>query len=225
MENFIKHESLVRQIAQGLEQKILEGTLEPGQRIIEEDLCKSLGVSRSPIREAFRFLENEGFVVHEPRKGISVSQVTPEEAEDIYLIRANLESLATHLAVKKQNPKVLEELKDLYCQMIKTAAKKNVNAYRQLNTKFHEVLINACENKRLIQLINTFEKQTVRYRLEAMTVPNWMHSSIRIHQDLVKAFESGDAEKAEQIRRKGILSHIQRFSPVSKKERRGSSEN
>jgi DNA-binding GntR family transcriptional regulator len=121
VENFIKHESLVRQIVQGLEQRILEGTLQPGQRVIEEDLCRSLGVSRSPIREAFRLLENEGFVVHEPRKGISVSRVTPEEAEDIYLIRANLESLATSLAVKRQNPKVLEQLKKLHGQLIKTA--------------------------------------------------------------------------------------------------------
>jgi DNA-binding GntR family transcriptional regulator len=73
-------------------------------------------------------------------------------------------------------------------------------------------------------LINTFEKQTLRYRLEATTVPNWMSSSIKIHEDLIKAFERGDPEKAEQIRKKEILGHIQRFSSLSKK-RRGSSEN
>ena len=224
MENFIRHESLVHQVVQGLEKKILEGTLKPGERIIEEDLCRTLGVSRSPVREAFRLLESEGFVFHEPRKGISVTRVTPEEAEDIYLIRAYLESLATYLAVKKQNPKVLEELKDLHGQMTKTAAKKNKNAYQQLNTEFHQVLVNACENKRLIQLINTFEKQTLRYRLEATSVPNWMSSSIKIHEDLVRAFEMGNAEKAEQIRKKGILSHIQRFSPLSKEKRREDSE-
>jgi DNA-binding GntR family transcriptional regulator len=218
MENFIKHESLVHQVVQGLEKEILEGTLKPGERIIEEDLCRTLGVSRSPVREAFRILESEGFVSHEPRKGISVRQVTQEEAEDIYLIRANLESLATYLAVKKQNPEILEELKDLYDQMTSVASKKNVNVYRQLNLRFHEALINACGNKQLIQLISTFSKQTVRYRLEAMSVPNWMNSSLKIHEDLIRAFESGDAEKAEEIRKKRILGHLQRFSQKTRKE-------
>ena len=218
MENFIKHESLVHQIVQGLEKKILEGTLKPGERIVEENLCRTLGVSRSPVREAFRILESEGFVSHEPRKGISVTRVTPEEAEDIYRIRANLESLATYLAVKKRNPNVLRELKELNARMIRAASQKNQNAYGQLNLQFHGVLINACENQRLIQLIGTFSKQTVRYRLEAMSVPNWMNASLKVHEDLIRAFESGDADAAGEIRKKGILGHLQRFSPKSRKE-------
>ncbi len=76
--------------------------LSPGERIIEDARCKTLGVSRSPLREAFRILESMGFVTREPRKGISVAEVTPEEAENIHLMRANLESLAVYLAGKKR---------------------------------------------------------------------------------------------------------------------------
>jgi DNA-binding GntR family transcriptional regulator len=222
MENFIRHESLVNQIVQGLEKQILDGTLKPGERIIEENLCRSLGVSRSPIREAFRILESEGFVTHEPRKGISVSEITPEEAADIYVIRANLESLAIHLAVKKQDLTVLKELKELHHRMKKASSQNDVKTYFNLNLNFHELLIQACENRRLIQLIKNFEKQNLRYRLEVLSVPNWMRSSVKIHEELIRSFESGDAEEAEQIRKKGILSHVDRFKKDGKE---GKSEN
>jgi len=212
MENFIKHKSLVEQIVQGLEKKILEGVLKPGERIIEGTLCKMLGVSRSPVREAFRILESKGFVKSEPRKGISVAKITPQEAEDIYLIRANLESLAVYLAVKKQNPEVLKRLKELHRQMTEVAGKGNVSAYFNLNLRFHEILTQACENKRLIELINNFDKQSRRYRIEAASMPGWMNSSIKIHKAIIKSFESGDAEEAEGIRKDIILNQINRFS-------------
>jgi DNA-binding GntR family transcriptional regulator len=220
MKSFIQHKSLVDQIVQGLEKEILEGTLKPGERIIEDALCRTLGVSRSPLREAFRILESMGFVTREPRKGISVARITPEEAEDIYLIRAHLESLAVHLAVKRRDPEVLGKLKNLHKQMLDTAAKGNTTAYFALNLKFHDILTNACENKPLIHLINTFSKQTMRYRLEAISAPGWMTSSIKTHEAILKLYELGDSEKAEEIRRKGVLNHLRRFSPKLRKEGR-----
>jgi DNA-binding GntR family transcriptional regulator len=218
MENFIKHKSLVEQIVQGLEKKILEGNLKPGQRVIEGTLCKTLGVSRSPVREAFRILESKGFVTSEPRKGISVATITSQEAEDIYMIRATLEGLATYLAVKRRDPKVLKKLKEFHRQMGKVPVKTNVNAYFNLNIKFHETLIHACENNRLIELIHNFDKQTRRYRLEAISIQGWINSSIKIHDTIIQAFESGDAEEAEQLRKKMILSQIDRFSKKIKME-------
>ena len=211
MENFIKHKSLVEQIVQALEQQILEGALKPGQRIIEGTLCNALGVSRSPVREAFRIMESEGFLTAEPRKGISVAKITPEELQDIYLIRANLESLAVYLAVKKQNTDVLEKLKKLHDQMIQVAAKNNIKTYFNLNLKFHEIMTQACENKRLIQLINTFFKQTMRYRLEVLSIPGWMNSSLKDHAAIIQSFETGDAGKAEFLRKNMILNHVPRF--------------
>lgn len=207
----INHKTLVAAIVEDLEQKIAEGILLPGQRLIEAELCKKMKVSRSPIREAFRILESRGFVVNEPRKGISVASITPQEAEDIYIIRAYLESVATYLAVKKQNLQVLTKLKKLHNRMIKVAARENISAYFNLNLKFHEILINASENRRLIQLIDTFVKQTMLYRIEAAKVPDWMNSSLENHQTLIRLFESGDAEEAERVRKNMILKNLQRF--------------
>src|SRR5512139_8022 len=104
MDERIRQKSLAEHIVEDLEQKIVAGVLTPGQRIIEEALCNTYGVSRSPVREALRILENQGFAIREPRRGISVASITPQEAEHIYQIRASLEGLATALAVKNKTP-------------------------------------------------------------------------------------------------------------------------
>jgi len=83
LKNIINHKSLAEYIFQDLENKIIAGTLKPGQRIVEEELCRSFGVSRSPVREALRILESQGFVLREPRRGVTVTKVTLKEAEDI----------------------------------------------------------------------------------------------------------------------------------------------
>ena len=214
MDELIRQKSLAEHIVEDLEKKIIGDTLQPGQRIIEEALCKTLGVSRSPVREAFQILESRGFVVREPRKGISVARSTQREAEDIYRIRASLDGLATSLAVDKQTPELLKKLKKLHEQMIRAAEKKNSAAYQQLNEKFHELLINACDNQRLIQLIRNFDKQTIRYRMTVSSGPGWMRNSTKIHAAIIASFGAGDAAAAERIRRNSILDQIKRFSEI-----------
>ena len=216
MDERIKQKSLAEHIVEDLEQKIISRTLKPGQRIMEEALCKSFGVSRSPVREAFQILESRGFVVREPRKGISVARITQQEAEGIYRIRASLEGLATSLAVQNQTPALLEKLRKLNRQMIQAAEKDNDKTYHQLNRKFHELIIDACGNDRLIQLIVNFDKQTIRYRMTVMNGPGWMQNSTKIHGAIIAAFEAGNADAAEGIRKKSILDQLPRFAVIFK---------
>lgn len=214
MDGLIKQKSLAEHIVEDLEAKIIDGTLRPGQRIIEEALCKTLGVSRSPVREAFQILESRGFVVREPRKGISVARSTRREAEDIYRIRASLDGLATSLAVRRRTPEFLKKLRKMHEQLIRAAEKENGTAYHNLNQKFHSLIITACGNPRLIQLIENFDKQTVRYRLAVMSGPGWMTNSTKLHTAIVDAIEAGDADAAERIRKESILGQIERFSEI-----------
>ena len=151
-----KHKSLVESIVDDLQSKIIKGHLKPGQRMVEAELCEKMGISRSPLREAFRVLESKGFLVHEPRKGMHVTRVSLRELEDIYVIRANLESLATNLAVRYGDQQTLADLKKLHSEMIKIGEEGDTEAYHRLNLRFHEVLTEACLNERLIQLINNF---------------------------------------------------------------------
>ncbi len=177
-----------------------------------------IGVSRAPVREAFQILENQGFVVREPRKGVSVAKATLEEAEDIYRIRASLEGLATALAIQKRTPEFLRELKGMHERMILVAEKKDIAAYQALNQAFHEFIIGACQNPRLVQLIKSFDKQTLRYRMAITNAPGWMEKSRRYHAGTVASFETGDAEAAERIRRDSILAQIGQFRELFKNE-------
>jgi DNA-binding GntR family transcriptional regulator len=219
LETHIKQKSLVDFIIQDLEDKINGGILKPGERIVEETLCKAFGVSRSPVREALRTLESQGYVVREPRKGVSVSRVTAKEIEDTYRIRANLESLAVYLAVKKQDPKVLQKLNKINRKMIELAEEGKVSgAYFNLNLKFHKTLVDACDNKRLIQMIDTFVKQTRRYRLQVLSIPGRIEASLKNHEMIVRSFEAGDAKKAESLRKDTILKNIRTFTEKFEKE-------
>jgi DNA-binding GntR family transcriptional regulator len=214
MDERIKQKSLAEHIASDLVRKIVDGALVPGQRIIEQALCRTFGVSRSPVREAFQILEAQGFVVREPRKGVSVAKVTPQEAEHIYRIRASLEGLAMSLAVQNRTLELVEKLKALHRQMVQAAARGKVASYHKLNEKFHELLIGSCESPRLIQLIQSFDRQTLRYRLAVTSAPGWIANSTRIHEAIVASFEAGDAEAAERIRREAILSQVNHFPKI-----------
>jgi DNA-binding GntR family transcriptional regulator len=218
MDERIKQKSLPEHIAEDLERKIIAGTLRPGQRIVEQALCRTFGVSRSPVREAFQMLESQGFLVREPRKGVSVARVSPQEAEQIYRIRACLEGLAVSLAVEQRTPALLASLKKLHQQMVEAAARRRVSTYQALNEKFHELLLAASGSPRLIQLIRSFDKQTVRYRLAVTNAPGWMPNSAKIHEAIIASFETGDAEAAERLRRESILSQAARFPEIFKGE-------
>ncbi len=219
----IKQKSLVEHIIQDLEDKINGNILKPGEKIVEERLCKSFGVSRSPVREALRMLESQGYVTREPRKGVTVSRVTAKEIEDAYRIRANLESLAVYLAVKQQDPKVLQKLNKIHRQMRELAEEGVSDAYFKLNLKFHNTLVDACGNERLIQMIEIFVKQTRRYRIQILTIPGRIEASLKNHEMILRSFEDGDAEKAESLRKETILKNIETF--VQKLERDERDEN
>ncbi len=220
MDERIKQKSLAEHIVEDVERKIVAGVLKPGQRLIEQVLCETFGVSRAPVREAFQTLENRGFVVREPRKGVSVAKVSPQEAADIYRIRASLEGLATSLAVQKRTPEFLGRLKEVHDRMIQAAEKKQLTKYEELNGKFHDLIINASGNPRLVQLINAFNKQTMRYRLAITHARGWMANSMRFHASILASFEAGDAEAAEQIRRNAILGQIEQFQVLFQDEGR-----
>jgi DNA-binding GntR family transcriptional regulator len=216
MDERIRQKSLAEHIVEDLEKKIIGGSLKPGQRLIEQALCDTFGVSRAPVREAFQILENRGFVVREPRKGVSVAKATRQEAEDIYRIRASLEGLATTLAIQKRTAELIAALKTMHRQMIGAAETNDIATYQELNRQFHGLIIGACQNPRLVQLIESFDKQTMRYRMAITNRPGWMEHSTRFHAATIASFESGDAEAAEHIRRGAILGQIEQFQELFK---------
>lgn len=203
----IMHKSLVQDVVEYIESLILSGELSPGERLIEQVMCDRFQVSRSPLREAFRILENQGFLVNKARKGVFVREVSKKEAIDIYVIRANLESLATLLAVQKDDGSLAVNLKEMHRQMLCCAEEGDSWKYTELNREFHEVLISSCGNERLIEMLRVFSKQTFRYRSEVMRVPGKMEESLRKHEMLIESIERGDAVEAERLCKEAILAN------------------
>lgn len=204
----IKQKSLVDVIVDNIESRIIKGELKPGERLIEQIMCDQLGVSRSPLREAFRILETRGFIVYNARKGVFVSELNVKDAIDIYTIRANLESLAIHLAIKNNDGTLADRLSAINSQMLEYAQTSDTWNYSKSNQLFHKTLIEESNNKRLIDMLIIFEKQTTRYRDEVMFSKGKMEQSIKKHEEIIQSIRLGDPEVAEMMRKKSILKNI-----------------
>lgn len=202
------HKSLVDSIVEYLERKIIDRDFRPGDRIIEQHICEQLDVSRTPVREAFRILENHGFIISRARKGAIVATATLKEALDIYTIRANLESLAVYLTVKRQPVGLIQKLKEIQNNMVIAAKENDHDEYYRLNKEFHQLFIRSSDNKRLIEMLKTFDKHTERYRKEVLLTPGRLEESLEKHSKLIKSVEQGNAEFAEKIRKNAILENL-----------------
>lgn len=204
----VLHKSLVQTIVETIEDRIISGELAPGEKLTEQAMCELLDVSRSPLREAFRILENRGFLVNKARRGVFVPKLSRKEAIDIYTVRANLESLATFLAVKADDGTLAGILRDIHEEMEKTVEANDLKQYMVCNSNFHEALIAACGNALLIEMLQLFDKQTRRYRTRILSNEGKTKESVRKHEALIRSIEAGDAAAAEMIRKEGILSNI-----------------
>ena len=187
-----------------LRQGILRGLLPPGLRLMEIQLAKQLGVSRTPVREAIRKLELEGLVVTIPRKGAEVAEITPKDLHDVLEVRCALEALAVELACQAITEEGLAEL-ETYLDKFKTLVPTgDINALAECDVAFHDVIINSTNNKRLIQLLNNLREQMYRYRLEYLKDNSTHPLLIREHQKIIDCLQNRDSEGAKSV----ISEHI-----------------
>lgn len=172
-----------------LREAILKGDLKPGERLMEIQLASQLGVSRTPIREAIRMLEQEGLAVTMPRKGAEVAKMTLKGMEDVLEIRAALDELAGQLAcdrISEEQLSRLEEKKENFEKSLKTG---NVKAIAEADVCFHDVIYEATGNPKLVNMLNNLREQIYRYRVEylknAENYPILIEEHEAIYQSLV----------------------------------------
>jgi DNA-binding GntR family transcriptional regulator len=201
---FLPPHSTAVEVSRYLQRAILHDELKPGARLIERDLSETLGVSRIPIREAFRILELRGLVQIIPRKGAQVTAFTKQEIEEIYTLRANLVSLAAKLAARNLDREKLEELTRLGERMKERARRNDVKGYFQMIVQFHDLLSEASGNRRLHQILGMLGRQTIRFRYTSLSRPGMLQKSNAYHQELIRALKRGDGKGAEKMARKSI---------------------
>lgn len=179
-----------------LRQAILKGELKPGERLMEIQLAKKLGVSRTPVREAIRKLELEGLVLMIPRKGAEVAEITRQDLEDVLEVRAALEELAVKDACSHITNEQLEELKRAAEEFKKALQGDDLIACVQTDMNFHEVIYGATNNKRLMQILNNLREQMYRYRLEYLKDKSTHKMLVDEHDAIRKALKKHDKAKA-----------------------------
>lgn len=188
-----------------LRQAILKGELKPGERLMEIQLAQRLGVSRTPVREAIRKLELEGLVLMIPRKGAEVAEITIQDLEDVLEVRAALEELAVKDACDHITPEQLEELREANEEFEKVLQGNDLIAYVHADMHFHEIIYDATNNKRLLQILNNLREQMYRYRMEYMKDKRTHQRLLKEHAAIGQALRDHDKQKAGEA----ICIHIQ----------------
>jgi DNA-binding GntR family transcriptional regulator len=199
-----RKKSRVEQLLEQLRRDILKGTLKPRERLLEESIAKKFGMSRSPIREAFRILESEGLIQIMPRKGVYVADIGEEDINAIYEITPALEEIAAKLACRNMTGKDIEFLSEITDKMGKAAEEKDSYLYFKLNRKFHEAIHKFSGNKFLIKMLRTMSDQTYRNRYLSLVLFGRLKQSHKRHVKIVEAFRERDEKKLSRLRRKQI---------------------
>ena len=194
-----RHQTLREKILETIRDAILKGTMKPGERVSEPDLAERFGISRTPIREAFRQLESEGYLEVVPRKGAVVASLSERDIEEFYAIKIILEGFAARMAAEKLTAKEIERLEVINARLHKIAAEGDVKTFFRVHNEFHEVFIKAAGNDKLSEMINQLVMRFKRLRLASLSQPGRMEVSIEDHSDMIQAFKDHDGERADSL--------------------------
>ncbi len=171
----------------------------------ELSLAKSLDTSRTPIREAFRQLQAEGYISLVSNKGAYVSKLPPEEIAEVYNLLGLLEAYAAELSAQRITAAELDTLKRLQWKLRGYAEKKNFREYMEKNDEFHRMISVFSANNMLVKTISELRARIFRYRLNSIIIPGYMGHYVSDHEKILEALGRRDALKA----RKHMKGHIQ----------------
>lgn len=197
--------SLRGRVFQKLRDDILDGRYAQHEELREVAIGEELGVSRTPVREAFRQLELEGLIQIIPNKGAYVTGITADDVKDIYMIRSKLEGLCARWAVENITKELIEELEENIYLSDFHAAKGHHEQMAELDNRFHEILYEACNSKMLKHLLNDYHQYVLRVRRKTLSNQARSSASINEHRMIMEAIIAKDANKAEQLANMHIL--------------------
>ena len=188
-----------------LREAILKGDLKPGERLMELQLAAQLGVSRTPIREAIRMLEQEGLAVTVPRKGAEVAKMTLKGMEDVLEIREALDILACQLACERITEEQLVLLKEKKKAFEKSLKTGNVKEIAETDVAFHDVIYDATGNQKLVKMLNNLREQIYRYRVEYLKREENYPKLIKEHNEIYTSLANRSKKDATDSIREHVI--------------------
>jgi DNA-binding GntR family transcriptional regulator len=184
----------------------LTGRFKGGDQLLEDSLKIEFGISRTPLREAFRVLEKEGLVEILPRRGTFVKRITRQDIEEHFPVRAILEGLAARLAYENLRDQDINKMEEVLEYMKGAAQRKDFIDYAKNHIAFHEIFINASGNETLIALLHNLRMHTLWHRYTHHYYKEDFRNSLKIHRQIIDLFKEKrvPAEEIEKVVRQHI---------------------
>jgi len=193
------HESLGERVYRTVRDLILSQVFPPGSKLNVEQICRDLGVSRTPVWDTMRRLESEGLVNTVPRHGVFVLNYGDAQIRDLFAVRGTLEALAVRQAAA--NPDARATLETAMKEMEEAGATGAIEQYSRAAIDFHDRLLAAARNQVLSRLLENVYAQILVLRLRSLYLPERVESSVAEHRALFEAVVAGDAEGGERLAR------------------------
>ena len=194
--NFSNSFSLTDEIADVVRERILKGEYEIGEKIKENQIASELKVSRTPIREAFKLLENEGLIDYIPNRGCFAKGFTKQDVDDIYAVREALEELAVRWAVARITEPELTALEEQVDLMEFYTKKKDKKKVLELNTSFHEVIYASARSRFLAQVLRSYKEYIEKTRKSIFYEQSYLEGILSEHRAIFEAIKDRDEERA-----------------------------
>jgi DNA-binding GntR family transcriptional regulator len=200
--------SLKQLVYNTLREKIISGELKPGSRLLEAELSESMNISRGPIREAFNMLERDGFTRMIPRRGAVVSEITPEDAQEIWEMRLLLEPYVARQTIHLVPMEEIDSLDQKLTEVIKDPG--NFNQYMNFDLELHDLLCKYLENRFMRSTLENLRAHSLRIRWEdeynenGVRNPDTMQAVNSEHQRIVRAMQS----RKEQSVFQSVYDHV-----------------
>ena len=197
--------SLRGRVFHRLRDDILNGKYGENDELKEVAISEELGVSRTPVREAFRQLELEGLIQIIPNKGAYVTGITEKDVKDIYMIRSLLEGLCARWATEHITPEQMEEMEENVYLAKFHSQKGHSEQLTALDNRFHEIMYEACNSKMLEHQLKDYHEYVMRVRKKTLADVKRSTKSNEEHEQIMEAIKAKDAERAEQLANRHMI--------------------
>jgi len=206
--SFAVPEVIAKELTRFLEDQIIFGELLPGERLVEEEIVRRHDVSRSPVRESFRMLEQDGLVVRESRKGVRGSPIDLRDLDEVYTCRITLDGLAAEVAATCRTDEHIERMRAVIANLRVAHDSADLPRYFRENVRLTDEISVACGNATLKRLLKTISKQALRYRWLAYSrAPDMLSLSLEANQEIVDAIARGRGKHARMLTEDILNSH------------------
>ncbi|MGD9211337.1 MAG: GntR family transcriptional regulator [Desulfobacteraceae bacterium] len=193
-----------KQVYEHLRDQILNHTIEPSSRLVEAQIAKEIGISRTPVREALHLLEKDGFVESVPRVGYYVKKLAMDELDEIFEIRLVNEKLACRWAIEKIDETSLKALEKNVAKSETILRKGSTHLFLHFDEEFHEILVKSAGSKHLFNMCQQLRRLMLRYRSESIRTSPFLEKALIGHTRILTCLKNKDLEGLETE----LLAHL-----------------